>query len=343
MSRPQVTVHSLTGEATANALPLPAVFSAPIRPDIVHTVFTSVNKNKRQAYAVSEKAGHQTSAESWGTGRAVARIPRVGGGGTGRSGQGAFGNMCRGGRIVTPLLLLLLLLLLPLWSWPEVTESKKIPEIPLVVSTDLESIQKTKEAVAALKAVGAHSDLLKVLKSKKLRAGKGKYRNRRWTQRRGPLVVYAEDNGIVKALRNVPGVETANVASLNLLQLAPGAHLGRFVIWTEAAFTKLDQVWGSETVASSKVGYTLPSHIISTSDVTRIINSSEIQSAIRPAGQATQKRTHVLKKNPLKNKQVLLRLNPYAKVFAAEKLGSKKAEKTGTKPAAVFTETLKHD
>lgn len=44
-------------------------------------------KNRRQAYAVSEKAGHQTSAESWGTGRAVARIPRVGGGGTHRSGQ----------------------------------------------------------------------------------------------------------------------------------------------------------------------------------------------------------------------------------------------------------------
>lgn len=47
----------------------------------------SMAKNKRQAYAVSEKAGHQTSAESWGTGRAVARIPRVGGGGTHRSGQ----------------------------------------------------------------------------------------------------------------------------------------------------------------------------------------------------------------------------------------------------------------
>ena len=47
----------------------------------------SIAKNRRQAYAVSEKAGHQTSAESWGTGRAVARIPRVGGGGTHRSGQ----------------------------------------------------------------------------------------------------------------------------------------------------------------------------------------------------------------------------------------------------------------
>lgn len=54
-------------------------------------------KNKRQPYAVATNAGHQTSAESWGTGRAVARIPRVGGGGTHRSGQAAFGNMVRGG------------------------------------------------------------------------------------------------------------------------------------------------------------------------------------------------------------------------------------------------------
>ena len=46
--------------------------------------------------------GHQTSAESWGTGRAVARIPRVRGGGTHRSGQGAFGNMCRGGHMFAP-------------------------------------------------------------------------------------------------------------------------------------------------------------------------------------------------------------------------------------------------
>lgn len=44
------------------------VFNAPIRPDIVQTVHTGVAKNRRQPYAVSEKAGHQTSAESWGTG-----------------------------------------------------------------------------------------------------------------------------------------------------------------------------------------------------------------------------------------------------------------------------------
>lgn len=363
MSIPQVAVLSLNGETTSTDLPLPAVFRAPIRPDIVHSVFTSVNKNKRQAYAVAENAGHQTSAESWGTGRAVARIPRVGGGGTHRSGQAAFGNMCRGGRMFAPT---------KTWrKWnvkvnqnekryatasaiaasavPSLVLARghrveKVPSIPLVLSDDLESIQKTKEAVAALKAVGAHSDVIKVIKSKKLRAGKGKYRNRRFTQRRGPLVVYSQDNGLVKAFRNVPGVETANVASLGLLQLAPGAHLGRFVIWTQSAFSKLDQIWGSETVASVKAGYALPSNIIATSDVTRIINSSEIQSVLRAAGQCTQKRTHVQKKNPLKNKQVLLRLNPYAKVFAAEKLGSKKVDNSKkVKPSAATMETLKHD
>lgn len=57
---------------------------------MVFLMIESIAKNKRQAYSVSEKAGHQTSAESWGTGRAVARIPRVGGGGTHRSGQVCF-------------------------------------------------------------------------------------------------------------------------------------------------------------------------------------------------------------------------------------------------------------
>lgn len=96
-----VSVQGLDGSA-AEQTTLPAVFSAPIRPDIVRTVHTNMNKNHRQPYAVSMKAGHQTAAESWGTGRAVSRIPRVPGGGTHRAGQGAFGNMCRGGHMFAP-------------------------------------------------------------------------------------------------------------------------------------------------------------------------------------------------------------------------------------------------
>merc|ERR1712168_1717191 len=101
-ARPLISVYSEKGETSGKNVLMPAVFKAPIRPDIVNFVHTNMRKNNRQPYAVSELAGHQTSAESWGTGRAVARIPRVRGGGTHRSGQAAFGNMCRGGRMFAP-------------------------------------------------------------------------------------------------------------------------------------------------------------------------------------------------------------------------------------------------
>merc|ERR1719337_564746 len=79
-------------QGTDETVELPAVFKAPIRSDIVQFVHTNMAKNKRQPYAVNVDAGHQTSAESWGTGRAVSRIPRVCGGGTHRAGQAAFGK-----------------------------------------------------------------------------------------------------------------------------------------------------------------------------------------------------------------------------------------------------------
>ena len=56
---------------------MPAVLASPLRPDLVHTVHTDVSKNRRQAYGITAKSGYETAAESWGTGRAVARIPRV--------------------------------------------------------------------------------------------------------------------------------------------------------------------------------------------------------------------------------------------------------------------------
>jgi len=101
-ARPYVTVQLGTDPKKPVQIQTPKVFESPIRLDVVNTVFRDLNKNHRQAYAVSKYAGHQTSAESWGTGRAVARIPRVAGGGTHRAGQGAFGNMCRGGRMFAP-------------------------------------------------------------------------------------------------------------------------------------------------------------------------------------------------------------------------------------------------
>lgn len=171
-------------------------------------------------------------------------------------------------------------------------------------------------------------------------------RGRRYRQRRGPLVVYNPDidgKELVRAFRNIPGVETSSVFALNLLQLAPGGHLGRFVIWTSSAFAALDDIYGSTTVPSAlKKDFLLPANIVSNADVTRLINSSEVQSVLKePKGYARTKRSSVQKKNPLRNKQVLLRLNPYASAFSKEKLGQMSIEKEKPKGAGEgFTKLL---
>ncbi|KAI9749185.1 MAG: glycine hydroxymethyltransferase shm1 [Chaenotheca gracillima] len=352
-TRPTVSIVGPDGQASGSTHPLPAVFRAPIRPDIVQTVHTGMAKNKRQPYAVSEKAGHQTSAESWGTGRAVARIPRVSGGGTHRAGQAAFGNQCRSGRMFAPTKVwrkwhqkinlgqkrFATTSALAASSVPSLLLARghrisTVPEVPLVISSTAFSgaaITKTSAALALLKSIGAGADVTKVSKSRKIRAGKGKLRGRRHRQRRGPLVVYDPDEDgkeLVKAFRNLPGVETCSVYSLNLLQLAPGGHLGRFIVWTSSSFAALDKIYGSTTAPSDlKKDFLLPSNVVSNADIGRLINSSEVQAVVRPAkGAARTKRVGVQKKNPLRNKQILLRLNPYAAAYSKEKLGNSKLE-----------------
>lgn len=56
---------------------------------------------------------------------------------------------------------------------------------------------------------------MQVMKSKRIRPGKGKHRNRRYKMKLGPLVIYDQDNGIVAAFRNIPGVELAQVKLLS--------------------------------------------------------------------------------------------------------------------------------
>ena len=120
-----------------------------------------------------------------------------------------------------------------------------------VLDDSSESITKTAKAVKLLQEIGAYADIEKVKASRNLRSGKGKMRNRRYVQRKGPLVVYANDSGITKAMRNIPGVELCSVDRLGLLTLAPGGHVGRFIIWTKSAFEKLDAIYGTSSVKSS--------------------------------------------------------------------------------------------
>jgi len=190
---------------------------------------------------------------------------------------------------------------------------EQTPEIPLVVSDKVEEFKKTKEAVHFLKKFEAWADIEKVYKSRRFRAGKGKMRNRRRIQRRGPLVIYNKDNGICRAFRNIPGITLLNVSRLNLLKLAPGGHVGRFCVWTEGAFRQLDRLYGTwRKPSQQKTGYNLPMPKMSNSDLQRLLKSDEIQAVLRNPKKSQTRR--VLKKNPLKNTRIMIRLNPYAPV-----------------------------
>jgi len=190
---------------------------------------------------------------------------------------------------------------------------EQIPEVPLVLSDKVEEFKKTKEAVQLLRRLKAMPDIDKVKNSRRFRAGKGKMRNRRRIQRRGPLVIYNQDNGITRAFRNLPGVNLLNVSQLNLLKVAPGGHLGRFCLWTESAFKKLDPLYGTWTKGSKgKKNYNLPMPKMTNTDLSRLLKSQEIQSVLRAPKKDRSRR--ILKKNPLTNVQAMDKLNPYAKV-----------------------------
>lgn len=198
----------------------------------------------------------------------------------------------------------------------------------MVVSDKVESFTKTKEAVTFLRKTHAWADVEKVMKSRRYRSGKGKSRNRRYKKKLGPLVIYnqvccvhvrrtlcfvLQDNGIKRAFRNIPGVDFMQVDRMNLLKLAPGGHLGRFVIWTEGAFRKLDAITGTwKAKSQTKNDWNLPQAKVTCADFTRLIHSEEISKAVRAA--KDNQRDGRKKSNPLKHPAVMEKLNPYKTV-----------------------------
>lgn len=315
---------------------LPKVFSAPIRSDLVNFIHTQVRCNKRQAHGVARNAGVQVSALSWGTGRAVARIPRVKGGGTHRSGQAAYGNMCRGGHTFNPLVTyrkwhrkvnikqkrFAVASALAASACPALVMSRghkieNVPQFPLIIDQDCEIMKaasKTKSAVAVLKAIGAYDDVLRSKESKHIRPGKGKMRNRRHLMKKGPLVIHASDSDsdFVRAFRNVPGLDMMHVNRMNILKLAPGGHLGRFIVWTADAIEQLKVMYSADDEKiTDETNFIIPKKQMS-GDISSLINSDAIQRILRPK---VQKSSKALKKvNPLKNARVMKKLNPFDRI-----------------------------
>ncbi|NWG11439.1 50S ribosomal protein L4 [Candidatus Bathyarchaeota archaeon] len=263
MAKKIAKVFNLEGKAVGK-INLPPVFGTAYRPDVIKRAVLAIQSNRIQPQGRNPSAGKRTTAESRGVNLGIAIIPRT----KGPGGRGALAPGTVGGRTAHPPKSrkkiikripkrekrLALLSAIAATASKEVITSRghsieDVPEIPLIVTNDLEELKKVKEAEEVLIHLGVFADIYRVKESRKIRAGKGKYRGRKIKQAIGPLIVVTENKGIMEAARNIPGVDVVTVNNLNAELLAPGTHPGRFTIWTSGVIERLSSLYGEEETA----------------------------------------------------------------------------------------------
>ncbi len=115
-------------------------------------------------------------------------------------------------------------------------------ELPIVAVDEFQDVQTTKDVVGFMETINVFEDVMRAKNGKHIRAGGGKRRGRKYKRPKSLLIVVGQDNGIVRAARNLPGVDVVMVNRLNAELLAPGTHAGRLAIWTESAIQALGGV-----------------------------------------------------------------------------------------------------
>jgi large subunit ribosomal protein L4e len=248
----KINVYTMEGEIKEE-IELPSIFNEEFRPDLIKRAVISSQTARVQPWGTDPMAGKRTSAESWGSGRGAAMVPRVKNGS-----KAAFIPMAIGGRRAHP-------------PRPQKVYHEKINikerrfairsavaatinqnlveerghlignvlDVPLIVDDNLESIKKTKETREIFKNLGIFDDITRAKKNTKIRSGKGKLRGRKYKKAKGPLIVVADDKGISLGARNHAGVDVVTVENLNAELLAPGTHPGRLTVFTKSAIEKL--------------------------------------------------------------------------------------------------------
>ena len=253
-------VFDLKGEEVSQ-VNLPQIFNTPTRPDVIKRAVVTIQSHKYQPQGRDPMAGKKNTAVSRHAGLGISRVPRL----RERGQRAAFAPGTVGGRSAHPpeaekkikKKLPKKEMNLALRSAVAATGSKEtvaarghmiddVPDFPLVVVDDIQSLKKTKDIEEAFMNLGVWPDIYRVKESRKIRAGKGKMRGRKMKQAVGPLLVIAKNDGIAEAARNLPGMTVASVENLNAELLAPGTHPGRLTVWTSSAFEKVGKVFGGK-------------------------------------------------------------------------------------------------
>ena len=250
----EVNVYNLEGNA-AGSVELPSAFDTPYRPDIIRKAVNAAQANRRQPYGASPMAGRWQTAESWGPGRGVSRVPRLT---QGR--RATFAPHVRGGRRAHPPRAerdwsekinkkerrLALRSALAAAADPEKVRGRghkfDLDATPLVVEDGLLNIQETQQLIETLTHLGLGDDLDRAREGRSIRAGKGKLRGRRYRTPTSVLLVIHEDGPVRLAAGNVPGVEAVTPNNLNVERLAPGGDPARLVVFTKSALAALEEV-----------------------------------------------------------------------------------------------------
>ena len=241
----KVNVYTMEGEVKED-IELPAIFNEEYRPDLIKTA-------RIQPWGNDPMAGKRTSAESWGSGRGAAMVPRIKNGS-----RTAFIPLAVGGRKAHPTRAeknhhekinikerrFAIRSAVAATTNKELVEARghnlgEIEQVPIIVEDDICSLKTTKETREVFKNLGVFEDITRAKNGKKIRAGRGKTRGRKYKKVKGPLLVVGEDKGISLGARNHAGVDVVVVENLNAELLAPGTHPGRLTIFTKSAIEKL--------------------------------------------------------------------------------------------------------
>ena len=242
-------VLDIEGKVTGE-ISLPTVFETRLRLDIIQKASIAQQSHRFQPQGRNLMAGKRTTAEGFGVGRGISRVPRIGGHGP-LSGTAAFAPGTVGGRMAFPPVTAKKIAKqinrkerrLALRSAIAATASDEIVRqrghkfdqerrLPLVVNDEVEKLSKSSQAKHFLSAVGVWDDVLRVRRSKRIKSG-------RRVHAVGPLIVVGDDKTARKALRNFEGVSVIRADELSVEMLAPGTHPGRLTIWTESAVKKI--------------------------------------------------------------------------------------------------------
>jgi large subunit ribosomal protein L4e len=242
-------VKTLDGGVT-KSIDLPEIFSEEYRPDLIKKAVMALQSTRRQPHGSYPFAGICSSAVGWGSGRGSSHVPRLKNGS-----RAAKVPQAKGGREAHPPKVAKILI-------KEINQKEKqkafrsavaasinaelikgrghtfVGAVPIVFEDKFETLGKTSDLITVLTAAGIYNDIERAKDSKKVKAGRGKMRGRRFKQRKSLLIVTADKP--LLAARNLAGVDVVTVDSLNVEHLAPGMLAGRLTVWTESALTRLE-------------------------------------------------------------------------------------------------------